>query len=160
MVSARRLCYFPNHIVVILDNSPLRRWQAKSLDTLKLFETLRQHHCTLISLKENIDFSTATGRMFANILASFAAYDNETRTERILAGQAAAKAAGKTIGGSKRGTLCPILRRCGHAANVMVLPYLNMQQISSGILADTVGSVSLLSTKQDVMKSINPMRFS
>jgi DNA invertase Pin-like site-specific DNA recombinase len=62
-------------------------------ELVKLFETLRQHHCTLISLKENIDFSTTTGRMLANILASFAVFDNETRTERILAGQVAAKAA-------------------------------------------------------------------
>lgn len=75
---------------------------------VKLFETLQKHHTTLISIKENIDFSTATGRMLANILASFAVFDNETRTERIIAGQQAAKAAGKTIGGSKKGTLLKV----------------------------------------------------
>lgn len=78
------------------------------LELVKLFEMLQKHKCNLISLKENIDLSTVTGRMLANILASFANYDNEQRAERILAGQAAAKAAGKTIGGSKKGSLYKI----------------------------------------------------
>jgi DNA invertase Pin-like site-specific DNA recombinase len=39
----------------------------------------------------------------ANVLASVAAYENEVRSERIIAGQRAARAAGKTWGGSKNG---------------------------------------------------------
>ena len=44
------------------------------------------------------------------------------------------------------------------AANIMVLPYLNMQQISSGILADTVGSGRVvISTKfKYAVELINP----
>ena len=38
-----------------------------------------------------------------DILASFAAYETEVRGERVLAGQAAARARGVKIGGSKRG---------------------------------------------------------
>lgn len=39
----------------------------------------------------------------ANVLASVAAYETEVRAERVLAGQAAARAAGKRWGGSKKG---------------------------------------------------------
>ena len=39
----------------------------------------------------------------ANVLASVAAYENEVRSERIVAGQAAARANGKRWGGSEQG---------------------------------------------------------
>jgi len=39
----------------------------------------------------------------ANVLASVAAYETEVRGERVAAGQAVAKAAGKQWGGSKKG---------------------------------------------------------
>ncbi len=39
----------------------------------------------------------------ANVLASVAAYENEVRSERIVAGQQAARAAGKRWGGSQKG---------------------------------------------------------
>jgi DNA invertase Pin-like site-specific DNA recombinase len=41
--------------------------------------------------------------VMANVLASVAAYETEVRAERVLAGQAAARAAGKRWGGSKKG---------------------------------------------------------
>ena len=50
-----------------------------------------------------MDLSTAAGRLMANVLASVAAYENEVRSERIIAGQAAARANGKTWGGSQKG---------------------------------------------------------
>ncbi len=69
----------------------------------KLFEDLRQHKCNLVSLKDNLDLSTPAGRLNANIIASVAAYETEVRAERVIAGQAAAKARGKKWGGSKKG---------------------------------------------------------
>jgi len=39
----------------------------------------------------------------ANVLASVAAYETEVHAQRILAGQAAARAKGKKWGGSERG---------------------------------------------------------
>lgn len=75
---------------------------AKGLTAL--FADLQTLKVNLVSLKDGIDLSTAAGRMMANVLASVAQYENEVRSERILAGQAAAKAAGKTWGGSKPGT--------------------------------------------------------
>ena len=41
--------------------------------------------------------------LLANVLASVAAYENEVRSERIRAGQAAARASGKRWGGSQKG---------------------------------------------------------
>lgn len=55
------------------------------------------------SLRDKIDLSTPAGRLLANVLASVAAYENEVRSERVRAGQAAARAAGKSWGGSQKG---------------------------------------------------------
>ncbi len=75
---------------------------AKGLTAL--FDDITQRGITLVSLKDGIDLSTAAGRMMANVLASVAQFETEIRAERVRAGQAAAKAAGKSIGGRKAGT--------------------------------------------------------
>lgn len=69
----------------------------------KLFEELQEKKVRLVSLKDSIDLGTASGRLIANVLASVAAYETELRGERVKAGQAAAKATGKTWGGTKKG---------------------------------------------------------
>jgi DNA invertase Pin-like site-specific DNA recombinase len=74
---------------------------ASGLTTL--FDELRQRKVGLVSIRDGVDLETPAGRLMANVLASVAAYENEVRAERILAGQAAAKAAGKTWGGSQKG---------------------------------------------------------
>jgi DNA invertase Pin-like site-specific DNA recombinase len=75
---------------------------AKGLTAL--FADLQERKIGLVSLKDGIDLSTAAGRMMANVLASVAQFETELRAERVRAGQAAAKAAGKSIGGRKAGT--------------------------------------------------------
>lgn len=75
---------------------------AKGLTAL--FADLAERKIPLISLKDGIDLSTPSGRMLANVLASVAQFETELRAERVRAGQAAAKAAGKSIGGRKPGT--------------------------------------------------------
>jgi DNA invertase Pin-like site-specific DNA recombinase len=70
----------------------------------KLFADLQERRIGLVSLKDGIDLSTASGRMLANVLASVAQFETEVRAERVIAGQAAAKAAGKSIGGRRVGT--------------------------------------------------------
>ena len=69
----------------------------------KLFENLQDKKVRLVSLMDSIDLGTASGRLIANVLASVAAYETEIRGERVKAGQQAARAAGKTWGGSKQG---------------------------------------------------------
>jgi DNA invertase Pin-like site-specific DNA recombinase len=59
----------------------------------------------LVSLNDSLDLSTAAGRLMANVLASVAAYETEIRGERVLAGQAVARANGKRWGGSRAGRL-------------------------------------------------------
>ncbi len=71
----------------------------------KLFEQLQARKVKFISIKDGIDLSTTAGRLIANVLASVAAYEVEVSSEKIRAGQAAAKAKGKRWGGSKKGTL-------------------------------------------------------
>lgn len=74
---------------------------AKGLTAL--FHDLREKKINLISLKDGLDLGTAAGRLMANVLASVAQFETEVRAERIIAGQAAARAKGKVWGGGKSG---------------------------------------------------------
>ena len=68
-----------------------------------LFEKLTTKKINLVSVRDGINLSTPAGRLIANVLASVAAYETEVRGERVAAGQAAARAAGKSWGGSEKG---------------------------------------------------------
>ena len=68
-----------------------------------LFEDLQRRGIGFEALRDKVDLSTAAGRLMANVLASVAAYENEVRSERIRAGQAAARDNGKRWGGSQKG---------------------------------------------------------
>ncbi len=93
------------HLVTHLIVWRLDRLGRTASGLTKLFETLNQHHVQFVSVKEGIDLSTSAGRLIANVLASVAAYETEVRAERVKAGQEAARASGKTWGGSKKGRL-------------------------------------------------------
>lgn len=69
----------------------------------KLFDELNQCKVNLVSLKDGIDLATPAGRLMANVLASVAQYETEVRSERVQAGQAVARAKGRTWGGSVKG---------------------------------------------------------
>ena len=56
-----------------------------------------------MSVRDGLDFETPAGRLMANVLASVASYENEARSERIVAGQDAARSEGKTWRGSNKG---------------------------------------------------------
>ena len=74
---------------------------AKGLTAL--FADLQAKKVNLVSLKDGLDLSTPAGRLLAHVLASVAQFETEVRAERILAGLAAARAAGKVLGGGKAG---------------------------------------------------------
>lgn len=74
---------------------------AKGLTAL--FDDLQSRKVGLVSMKEGLDLSTPAGRLMANVLASVAQFETEVRGERVRAGQAAARAKGKTWGGSEKG---------------------------------------------------------
>ena len=75
-----------------------------------LFKDLQDRKVTLVSIKDGLDLSTAAGRLMANVLASVAAYETEIRAERVLAGQAKARAEGRTWGGSEAGRLLKVTK--------------------------------------------------
>ena len=74
---------------------------AKGLTAL--FADLAERKVNLVSMKDGLDLSTPAGRLMAHVLASVAQYETEVRAERVRAGQAVARKAGKTWGGSKAG---------------------------------------------------------
>jgi DNA invertase Pin-like site-specific DNA recombinase len=68
-----------------------------------LFDVLTEKGVGLVSLKDGFTLDSPAGRLQARILASVAEFETEVRAERIRAGQEAARANGKTWGGSKPG---------------------------------------------------------
>lgn len=65
---------------------------------IKTIETLTERGIMLRSLREGIDYSTATGRMVAGIFASLAEYERELINERAAAAREAARSRGKQTG--------------------------------------------------------------
>jgi len=63
----------------------------------ELFDELRERKVDLVSIKDGFSLNTPAGRLHARILASVAEYENEVRSERIRAGQAAARAAARRV---------------------------------------------------------------
>lgn len=75
---------------------------ARSLsDLLGLLDRLRQGGCSFRSLTEPIDTSTPMGTFVLQILGAVAQLERSIIRERVMAGQAAARARGKTWGPSR-----------------------------------------------------------
>lgn len=55
----------------------------------------------LLSLKDNIDLTSSTGRLMLHIISAFAQFEADLLRERTLAGLAAARARGVTLGRPK-----------------------------------------------------------
>ena len=84
--------------VVIESLSRLGR-SVKNLS--ELMEMFNEKGIRLISLKESIDTTSATGRLLFTIISSLAAFERETVIERTNEGLAAARARGKLGGRPK-----------------------------------------------------------
>src|SRR3954469_11847768 len=65
---------------------------------IRTVETLTEAGVLLRSLREGIDYSTATGRMLAGIFGALAAGERELMHERAAAARAAARARGRHTG--------------------------------------------------------------
>ncbi|EER61075.1 Resolvase domain protein [Acidovorax delafieldii 2AN] len=65
---------------------------------VRVFDALKAKGVGFRSLTESIETDTAQGRMFLHLLTAFAEFERELIRERCLAGQRAARAAGKTWG--------------------------------------------------------------
>jgi DNA invertase Pin-like site-specific DNA recombinase len=88
----------PGDVLVITELSRMTR-SLKHL--LTVIGDLEERGVKLVSLRENIDTSTATGRAFVSIMGAINQMELELRAERVEAGREAAKARGGTGGRPK-----------------------------------------------------------
>ena len=83
-------------IIVIYKMDRLSR---SLLDFMKLTEMLEQHNVSFVSVTQDINTSTSSGRMMLNILMTFGQFEREIIAERIRDKIAGAKRRGKHCGG-------------------------------------------------------------
>ena len=65
---------------------------------LEILDTLKEHRCDFISIKQQIDTSSATGQLIFNLFACLANYERTQILERTNLGRIAAKARGVKFG--------------------------------------------------------------
>jgi len=85
----------PGDALVVTELSRMTRSLINLLETAQLLE---QKQINLVSLRENIDTSTATGRCFLSMMGAIHQMERELRAERAAAGRTSAKSRGKTGG--------------------------------------------------------------
>ena len=85
----------PGDSVVVTE---LSRMSRSLMHLLEVVQTFEQQGIELVSLRENIDTSTATGRGFLAMMGVISQMERELKAERTAAGRAAAKARGRTGG--------------------------------------------------------------
>ena len=76
----------------------LSRMTRSLLDLLESAKILEERQINLVSLRENNDTSTATGRCFLSMMGAIHQMERELRAERAAAGRSSAKARGRTGG--------------------------------------------------------------
>jgi len=76
----------------------LSRMSRSLMHLLEVVKTCEHQDIEIVSLRENIDTSTATGRGFLAMMGVIAQMERELKAERTAAGRAAAKARGRTGG--------------------------------------------------------------
>jgi len=79
----------------------LSRLSRSLAHLLTVIESLEEKGVEIVSLRENIDTQTATGRCFLSMMGAIAQMERELKSERALAGRQAAKARGRTGGRPK-----------------------------------------------------------
>lgn len=76
----------------------LDRLSRSVIDINRLIEKFNDNDIHLISVQENLDTTTAVGRMFVNMLATFAQFERELISERTKDALAFRKKSGKVYG--------------------------------------------------------------
>jgi len=79
----------------------LSRMTRSLLNLLEISKLLEQRQINLLSLRENIDTTTATGRCFLSMMGAIHQMERELRAERAAAGRSSARARGRTGGRPK-----------------------------------------------------------
>ena len=107
----------------------LSRLGRSSKDLLTLVEDFDENEITLISLKENIDISTPTGRLLVTVLSALAQFERDLTVERTKEGLKAARARGRSGGRPK--TKAKTIK--------LALDMYDSQKHSTREIAETVG---------------------
>lgn len=81
--------------VYVMDWSRLSR---STVDLLKIIDAMSKHNIKLVSIKENFDTSTSTGRLMLSLIAAINEFERQNLLERQREGIAIAKAQGKYQG--------------------------------------------------------------
>lgn len=76
----------------------LDRFSRSLKDLLLSLEELNKSDVTFVSITDNIDLSTSSGKLMFNIIGSFAEFERELIRERTTAGQAEARKRGHHMG--------------------------------------------------------------
>ena len=76
----------------------LSRMTRSLLDLLETAKALQQREVELVSLRESIDTTTATGHCFLSMMGAIHQVERKLPAERAAAGRASAKVRGKTGG--------------------------------------------------------------
>ena len=96
------------------------RLSRSTKDLLDLVDKLTAMNVHLVSLKENLDTTTATGKMMLTMLSALSQFERDLIAERTIDGLKAARARGRTGGRPKVGTDRDRKQAIAmHAANVM-----------------------------------------
>lgn len=77
------------------------RLSRSTKDLLQIIDTLDAQGVTVVSLKENLDTATATGRMMMTMLSALAQFERDLISERTQDGLKAARARGRNGGRPK-----------------------------------------------------------
>jgi DNA invertase Pin-like site-specific DNA recombinase len=67
-------------------------------DLVNTLHEFSENGTSFISVKDNLDFTTSTGRLMVNILGAFAQFEADLIRSRVIAGLANARAMGKVLG--------------------------------------------------------------
>lgn len=92
----------------------LDRWARSSYELLNEVQELYNKKIQFISLSDNIDLSTSTGKLQFQILSAFAEFERNLIRERTLEGLNRAKASGKTLGRPKGSKDKKIRKKSGY----------------------------------------------
>jgi DNA invertase Pin-like site-specific DNA recombinase len=79
----------------------LDRWARSTIELINEITELQERNINFISIRENMDFSTSTGKLHFTIICAFAQFERDLIRERTLDGLARARANGR-IGGRPR----------------------------------------------------------
>ncbi len=96
LLQALRQRVFDGVVVYKLD-----RWARSSTELILELKELNDKGVVFVSLTDNIDMTTASGKLLVGILSVLAEFERDIIQERVLAGMARARAQGKQIGRPK-----------------------------------------------------------